>query len=156
MNSDNRYNVLRIIASFLTAPLITSVLYTWISWGYVFSPYLIIVLLCAYFILVVVFLPISLILFYKRWFNLYSSAAISFIVLFFIFLLLNLISSSRYTELTVSGLTLVKNGQITNLGYWRAVYGAFIVGLMGGVASCIFCAIMRGKKIFSTSYYSKL
>ena len=106
----------------------------------------------AYLLALIVLLPIYLVVFRKRLFNLYSSSFLSFIALFVIFALFFIAMGTGYNSLTAGSEALVENGSMTVAGYERALHGAFVVGLFGMLGGFVFSIFVRGRKLFSFSF----
>jgi len=152
MNENGSNFSIRTIIGFICAPLLPSVLYTWLSWGEAFFPVIFVVMFVAYLLALIVLLPIYLIIFRKRLFNLYSSSFLSFIALFVVFALFFISMGAGYNSLTSGSEALVKNGSMTVAGYERALHGAFIIGLFGMLGGLVFSIFVRGRKLFSVSF----
>lgn len=152
MSNDSSQVMLRSVIGFIVSPLIPSILYTWFSWGEAFFPAIFFAAFVAYIIALVLVLPVYMIIFRKRIFNLYSASGLSFLILFSFFSLLFVSMGSGYNALTSGSEALVENGQLTAAGYSRAFYGAFLIGLYGMLGGLIFSAFIRGKSVFNFSF----
>jgi len=142
----------RAVIGYIFAPVLPSVLYAWISWGDAFSPMLYIVIISAYALAITLLLPVHVIIFRRGIYSFYVSGSVSFAVLFVIFSVFFLVSGSGYENLISRGEVLAKDGNLTLIGYRRALAGAFVIALHGIFGCLLFSAFVRGRRLFSSSY----
>jgi len=147
----NQYSsfIVRSVLGFSISPILPIIIYTWYSWGEAFFPMIYIVTFVAYLLTVIVLLPAYLVVLRKGFFNVYSSSALSFSILFVLFYLFFVSMGSGSNAITSGAKMLVVDGEMTAAGYMTVLRSAFYIGLFGMLGGFIFAVFIRGKNLFN-------
>lgn len=143
----HRTQIARVLLALIAAPLTATVAYTLIAFGpALFFPFVFFVAGTAFALTLLVFVPVYLLLLWKRWISLSSIVASAFFVTLLVFLISFIGMDQGFTSMRSGGKELVVDGQMTSAGYVNAVVSALTVAAVGAIGGLVFWLVAYSQR----------
>ncbi len=131
--------VSRVLLALIAAPLVSVFTYTLVAYGAtLFFPFVYFVAGMAFTLTLLVYVPIYLILLFKRWTSLPIIVGTAFAVTFIVFVFGYLWMGQGFTNLHAGGEKLVTEGQLTTAGYMSIVNSSLTVAATAALGGLVF------------------